>query len=217
MKKKNSLVFYFLAIVSSLCIICIVFIVAMQWSERKPDYMSEFGGNPEVYARIQSLSDCAALQSEFDQAESNLQEPGTPQYRWGLGYMKASDDRMREIGCYESNQMPIEQIIANTSAAAQTQTMAFASTIASSTPLPSAFIQPTLAPTWTPAPTATLYVLTLVTLPVSDAGSQCVCDQDVYNCGDALEQVCFAACNAQGAGDIHHLDNNNNGIACDNP
>ena len=102
MKKKNNLVFYILAVVSSLCLICIVAIVAIEWSDSKPDYMSEYGGSPEVYARIAALSDCAALQNEFDQAEQNLsaQDPGTPQYKWGLGYMKASDDRMKEIGCY---------------------------------------------------------------------------------------------------------------------
>lgn len=43
--------------------------------------------------------------------------------------MTAANDRMKQIGCYESKQMPIEQIIANTAAAAQTQTYAVTSPI----------------------------------------------------------------------------------------
>lgn len=65
-------------------------------------YLAEYGGNIEVYQRIFSSTDCKALQDEFDQADANLklQEPGTPQYKWGIGYMKASDERMKSIGCY---------------------------------------------------------------------------------------------------------------------
>jgi len=221
--KNKKWIGYLAAVFISLCIVCLVAIIAIETSDtvKRTDYMSEFGGSPEVYARIQSLSDCAALQSEFDQAEQNLslQEPGTQQYRWGLGYMKASDDRMKEISCYESQQISIEQMIVMTSAAAQTQTMAVASPMPTFTPFvyttPSYTIQSTLVPTWTPIPTNTLFVLTLVTVPASDAGGQCVCSEDLYNCGDPLEQVCFNACNAQGAGDIHRLDQNNNGIACE--
>ncbi len=103
--KNKKWIGYLAAVFISLCIICLVAIIAIEAGDpiNKTDYMSEFGGNPDVYARIQSLNDCAALQNEFDQAEQNLsaQEPGTPQYRWGLGYMKASDDRMKEIGCYK--------------------------------------------------------------------------------------------------------------------
>lgn len=111
-------------------------------------------------------------------------------------------------------QISIEQMIIMTSAAAQTQTMAAASPVPTFT-LSSDTTQLTLAPTWTPAPTDTPFILTLVTYPASDAGGQCVCSQDLYNCGDPLDQVCFNACNAQGAGDIHKLDQNNNGIACE--
>lgn len=227
MKGKNKFLFYIFAVVSSLCIICIVAAVAIQAGENSSkaktasDYMDEFGGNPDVYARILAMTDCAALQNEFDQAEDNLQEPGTPQYRWGLGYMKASDDRMREIGCYETEQMPVEQIITLTSNAARAQTLAVASPISTFTPFdyttPSAVIQPTLAPTWTPIPTNTPFVLTLVPFPAGGGAEQCICTQDVYNCGDALAETCFNACNAQGAGDIHRLDQNNNGIACESP
>lgn len=65
-------------------------------------YFEEYGGNIDVYNEIFTSNDCVALQGMFDQAESNLkfQEPGTPQYRWGIGYMAASDDHMKAIGCY---------------------------------------------------------------------------------------------------------------------
>lgn len=105
--KKNKTLFIIISVVVSFCVVCGVAAIAIQAGENSPkakmasDYMDEFGGNPDVYARILTMTDCAALQSEFDQAEANLREPGTPQYRWGLGYMKASDDRMIEIGCYE--------------------------------------------------------------------------------------------------------------------
>lgn len=67
------------------------------------DYVREHGGNVDVYNRILSLIDCTLLQEEFDQADENLklQEPGTPQYKWSIGYMAAADDRMKELACYE--------------------------------------------------------------------------------------------------------------------
>jgi hypothetical protein len=105
--KKNKTLFIIVSVVVSFCVVCGVAAIAIQAGDSSSkakttsDYMDEFGGNPDVYARILAMTDCATLQNEFDQAEENLQEPGTPQYRWGLGYMKASDDRMREIGCYE--------------------------------------------------------------------------------------------------------------------
>ena len=111
--------------------------------------------------------------------------------------------------------------IANTSSAAQTQTAILLITI-DSTPsiseFPTSFTQPTLAPTWTPAPTDTPFILTLVTIPASDQGdqgNQCSCTADTFNCGDALAETCFNYCNSQGYGDIHRLDQNNNGIACE--
>jgi len=65
-------------------------------------YMQEYGGNPDVYTKILSLTDCTTLQQEFDQASANLalQSPGTSQYKWSIGYMKASDNRMKQIACY---------------------------------------------------------------------------------------------------------------------
>lgn len=115
----------------------------------------------------------------------------------------------------ESN---INIIIANTSNAAQTQTAMVAppSSTAFVYTTPS-FTIPTLAVTWTPIPTDTPFILTLITFPANNQTSQCSCTEDVYNCGDALEQVCFNYCNSNGYGDIHRLDQDNDGIACDNP
>jgi len=66
------------------------------------DYMEEYGGNPNVYADILSMNDCANLQIQFDLADKNneREEPGTPARRWTLGYMTAANNRMEEIGCY---------------------------------------------------------------------------------------------------------------------
>lgn len=65
-------------------------------------YLDQYGGMLEVYQRILTLTDCTALQNEFDQADKNLklQQPGTEQYQWGIGYMNAADQRMKDIGCY---------------------------------------------------------------------------------------------------------------------
>jgi hypothetical protein len=66
-------------------------------------YMDEYDGIPEVYSKILSLTDCAELQEKFDIAYRNSQheEPGTWRYTITVGYMKASDNRMQEIGCYD--------------------------------------------------------------------------------------------------------------------
>lgn len=65
-------------------------------------YLADYGGSEAVYDRILRLSDCAALQVEFDTAAANneVAEPGAPQHRQTTGYMDAADDRMRAIGCY---------------------------------------------------------------------------------------------------------------------
>ena len=67
-----------------------------------PDRAAE-PGSPAVYARIRSLSDCDALQAEFDQAAANhdAAEPGSDAAVWSTSYMVAADARMREVGCYE--------------------------------------------------------------------------------------------------------------------
>lgn len=66
-------------------------------------YVDEYGGNLEVYEAILSLTDCVALQEQFDVAAANneREEPGTPLFLATLGYMAAADNRMGELGCYE--------------------------------------------------------------------------------------------------------------------
>ena len=47
----------------------------------------------------------------------------------------------------------------------------------------------------------------------------CDCSSDIYNCSDfsthAEAQACYEYCKSLGRGDIHHLDGNNDGIACE--
>jgi len=43
----------------------------------------------------------------------------------------------------------------------------------------------------------------------------CVCDTDTYNCGDPLAATCFGYCLAQGKGDIHGLDADNDEKPCE--
>ena len=66
-------------------------------------YLEEYGGMYDVYAEIISLSDCTQLQEKFDIAsENNKRETaGTTNFKATLGYMMASDDRMKELGCYK--------------------------------------------------------------------------------------------------------------------
>ncbi len=121
-------------------------------------------------------------------------------------------------------QMPIEQIIINTAAAAQTQTYAVASPIPSFTPFeyttPSAFFQPTLAPTWTPEPTATLFILTYPTQSSGSSGAVCSCTDDTLSCKDFpsqnAAQACYNYCVSNGYGDIHRLDQGGqSGVVCE--
>lgn len=61
-------------------------------------------GDPAVYSRIESLTDCSALQSEFDAAEARhgaaLRNHRTEAAQVESSYMAAADERMRKIGCY---------------------------------------------------------------------------------------------------------------------
>lgn len=104
--------------------------------------------------------------------------------------------------------IPIETIIAGTSNAAQMQTLAGAS------PIPS-----TLRPTWTPIPTSTLVFLSTQIIETQPIPAACSCTGDLYNCSDfsthSQAQACFSYCISQGRGDIHKLDGNNDGDACE--
>jgi hypothetical protein len=59
-------------------------------------------GNPAVYDRIAAETDCDELQAEFDTAMDNHDRvaAGSEQASWSLGYAKAADARMNELGCY---------------------------------------------------------------------------------------------------------------------
>jgi hypothetical protein len=103
-----------------------------------------------------------------------------------------------------------------------TQTAAALPMITSTqTPLP--LPTDTLLPTQTPEPTVTPLPLptnTLVVIvPQQPAQAACSCSADTLNCGDlgthSNAQACFEYCIAQGAGDIHGLDGNNDGVACE--
>jgi len=193
------------------------------------DYVNEFGGNRDVYERILSLTDCHQLQSEFDTAyENSLRDAGTPKFKWSEGYMKAADNRMKEMGCYEQSSndfdptaVDISIIIAQTSHAALTQTQ-WAS---SPTPyftvtfLPTLTLPATLVPSQTSEPTATV-VFILPTSPSAGSSSgSCICSNDSLNCSDfssqASAQACMDYCISIGAGDIHNLDGNADGVACE--
>lgn len=98
------------------------------------------------------------------------------------------------------------------------------------TPLSTATLPPT--ETQTPLPTATIVIVPTVTtflqiLPINQSPTSppagqaavCVCSGDSYNCSDfsshASAQSCFNYCQSQGAGDIHRLDKDGNGSACE--
>jgi hypothetical protein len=61
-------------------------------------------GSPAVYAEIDRLTDCSALQEKFDIADANhtidVDRGSNALARIDTSYMKAADARMREIGCY---------------------------------------------------------------------------------------------------------------------
>jgi hypothetical protein len=59
-------------------------------------------GSAVVYQRIEAMTDCAALQKQFDIADRNTkrmqdsgQEASVP-----ISYMEAADARMQELTCY---------------------------------------------------------------------------------------------------------------------
>lgn len=192
------------------------------------DFMQEYGGKVEVYNRILISTDCTGLQSEFDQAEANLklQEPGTAQYKWGLGYMDAADQRLKEIGCYGNTKsipptVDILSIIKQTADAALIQTQLASSPTANvtSTFLPTLTQPATLIPSLTSAPSATVVFIFATEPAPAEGGSVCPCSGDSLNCKDfssqSSAQACMNYCIAQGAGDIHNLDGNANGQACE--
>jgi len=88
---------------------------------------------------------------------------------------------------------------------------------------PTSTVTPTPLPTDTPVPTdtpiPTFTVVVLPTLQQLPAAAACPCTGDTLNCTDftlqAGAQSCMDYCIAQGAGDIHNLDGDANGVACE--
>jgi hypothetical protein len=60
-------------------------------------------GDQAVYARIAGMTDCAALQKEFDTAATNhdadLKRGTLDLAKISTAYMQAAQDRMRAVGC----------------------------------------------------------------------------------------------------------------------
>lgn len=74
-----------------------------------------------------------------------------------------------------------------------------------------------------PAPPADQPVRSIeITLPPATAvpAAVCSCSGNLYNCsnfgGHSQAQACFNYCISQGRGDIHRLDRDNDGLACEN-
>lgn len=65
-------------------------------------YFEQYGGNINVYIEIFQLTDCSLLQEKFDIAAGNnaTSPAGSAENKWTLGYMVASDERMKSLGCY---------------------------------------------------------------------------------------------------------------------
>lgn len=87
-------------------------------------------------------------------------------------------------------------------------------------PTPTAtIITPTFTATATHTATATRTATATATSTATTPGGPCLCDYDRYNCPDfstqAQAQACYNYCVAQGAGDVHHLDSDGDGVACE--
>jgi hypothetical protein len=65
-----------------------------------PDAVSQ-PGSQGVYQRIAGLTDCTAIQAEFDQAYADHEAApaGSQGREWTVGYMSAAQDRMKALGC----------------------------------------------------------------------------------------------------------------------
>jgi hypothetical protein len=59
-------------------------------------------GSPQVYAKINSLTDCRELQAEFDRAYSRMEGYSAGSDMWQVlwSYGKTADARMKAVGCY---------------------------------------------------------------------------------------------------------------------
>ena len=84
---------------------------------------------------------------------------------------------------------------------------------------PDATPTPTPTPTPTATATATPTDTPTATPTITPAAGPCLCTADLYNCSDfatqPLAQACFDYCIAQVGFDVHHLDADGNGLACE--
>lgn len=69
----------------------------------KSDAVKERPGNAVVYQRIEALTDCRALQGEFDTASTNhdreLKSGDVATAKITTTYMEAANDRMKTLKC----------------------------------------------------------------------------------------------------------------------
>ena len=86
--------------------------------------------------------------------------------------------------------------------------------ISDDTPTPTSTATATTQPAATNTPTVTPTV-TATTAP----DGPCPCNADLRNCTDfathSQAQACFDFCVSQGKGDVHHLDSDGDGDACE--
>lgn len=85
--------------------------------------------------------------------------------------------------------------------------------------VPTATTAPTITPTSTSVPTATSAPPTPTPQPTATMALRFICDHDAYNCSNfstqAAAQEVFNYCANLGFGDIHRLDFDGNGVACE--
>jgi hypothetical protein len=91
-------------VITAILVLCLSSLACeLDEPDQKPvdEYVKKFGGSDAEYERILSLTDCASLEAEFDQAEENAKraEPDSEQRNSSIGYMIAADDRMEELEC----------------------------------------------------------------------------------------------------------------------
>lgn len=90
---------------------------------------------------------------------------------------------------------------------------------ATDTPVPTATPTSTPTPTATNTPIPTSTATSTATATTTPAGAPCPCDGDTLNCPDFTTQpqaqACYEHCLALTGRDIHRLDANNDGVACE--
>jgi micrococcal nuclease len=89
------------------------------------------------------------------------------------------------------------------------------------TPIPTATPTPwpTPVPTNTPIPLPTATVTSVPVAVPTQPPAVCNCSGNLYNCSDfgthAQAQACYNYCKSLGRGDVHRLDGDNDGSACE--